>query len=78
MDRRQEQDIVRRMRTVLCEMVDRLWKGGDGMTIDEIQKECEKRALALIEQGVKLREIDMRIIVRQVLKEAMEGNGKEK
>ena len=48
------------------------------MTIDEIQKECEKRALALIEQGVKLREIDMRIIVRQVLKEAMEGNESKK
>lgn len=48
------------------------------MTIDEIQKECEKRALALIEQGVKLREIDMRIIVRQVLKEAMEGREKKK
>ena len=48
------------------------------MTIDEIQKECEKRALALIEQGVKLREIDMRIIVRQVLKEAMEEKESKK
>ena len=40
--------------------------------MEDLQKECEKRAMALIEQGVKLKEFDMRLIARQVIKEAME------
>lgn len=43
------------------------------MTMNDIQKECERRAFELIKQGVLLREIDMRLIVRQVIKEVMEG-----
>jgi hypothetical protein len=41
--------------------------------MEELQKECEQRAMALIKQGVKLKEFDMRLIARQVIKEAMEG-----
>lgn len=41
--------------------------------MEDLQKECEKRAMALISQGVKLKEFDMRLIARQVIKESMEG-----
>lgn len=47
------------------------------MNMDDIQKECERRAFALIEQGVKLKEFDMRLIARQVIKEALEGKLEE-
>lgn len=47
------------------------------MNIEDLQKECEKRAMALIEQGVKLKEFDMRLIARQVIKEALEGKTDE-
>lgn len=47
------------------------------MNMEDLQKECEKRAMALIEQGVKLKEFDMRLIARQVIKEAMEEKADE-
>lgn len=47
------------------------------MNMEDLQKECEKRAMALIEQGVKLKEFDMRLIARQVIKEALEGKTDE-
>lgn len=43
------------------------------MNMEELQEECERRAMALIKQGVALKELDMRLIARQVIKEAMEG-----
>lgn len=47
------------------------------MNMKELQKECENRAMALIKQGVVLKEFDMRLIARQVIKEAMEGKANE-
>lgn len=47
------------------------------MNMEDLQKECEKRAMALIKQGVMLKEFDMRLIARQVIKEAMEGKTDE-
>ena len=47
------------------------------LNLEDLQKECEKRAIALIEQGVKLKEFDMRLIARQVIKEALEGKTDE-
>lgn len=47
------------------------------MNMEELQEECERRAIELIKQGVKLKEFDMRLIARQVIKEAMEGKTDE-
>ena len=47
------------------------------MNMKELLDECEKRAMALISQGVMLKEFDMRLIARQVIKEAMEGKTDE-
>jgi hypothetical protein len=47
------------------------------MNMEEMQKECEKRAFDLIQKGGKLNEITLRVIARQVIKEAMEGKANE-
>ena len=47
------------------------------MTTEDMLKECEKRAYALIDQGVRLKEIDMRLNARQVIKDVMEGDFEE-
>lgn len=47
------------------------------MSMEELLDECEKRAMALIKQGVVLKEFDIRLIARQVIKEAMEGKTDE-
>lgn len=48
------------------------------MNMDEMQKECEARALKLITQGKMLREIDMRLIAREVIQEEIYGKKKGK
>ena len=47
------------------------------MNMAEMQKECEQRAFDLIKKGGKLNEITLRIIARQVIKEAMEEKSDE-
>lgn len=47
------------------------------MNTEELLEECEKRAMALISQGAMLKEFDMRLIARQVIKEALEGKTDE-
>lgn len=42
------------------------------MTIEELLEECDRRAMALISQGAMLKEFDIRLIARQVIKEALE------
>ena len=52
------------------------------MNIEEFQKKvlekAEKRAMDEIESGRVLREFDMRQILRQVIREEMNGGNKEK
>ena len=51
---------------------------GEYMNIEEMQKKCEEKALEAIKEGRILREIDMRMIVRQVLREELSGKKEEK
>lgn len=45
--------------------------GGVGLDIEKLQKKAEEKALELINSGKLLREIDLRMIVREVLREEL-------
>ena len=47
-------------------------------TTEDLLEECQKRAHKLIKEGKLLREIDMRLIVRQVIREALSSEGLKK
>ena len=47
------------------------------MDIEKLHKKAEEKALELINSGKLLREIDMRMIVREVLREELNGGDKE-
>ena len=47
------------------------------MDIEKLQKKAEEKALELINSGKLLREIDLRMIVREVLREELNGGDEE-